>query len=213
MRKIRTLLLNANFQPRAVIPVERAFSLFFEDDDVGGGAGKVDVVLNAREVATGEIPDHMKVWRSVREEFPVPLVVALRKMHSPLFDLHNIPTGTPSLPALIKRDNGRCLYCLRTADELEPWNFFTMDHIVPRWKFRHPRESHRYENLALACLQCNNRKGGRTPEEAGMVLHGIPMEPSRWDLVSPDLLECQRIFVRWCREGGPIPDGLRVEAA
>lgn len=213
MKKIRTLLLNANFQPRAVIPVERAFSLMFEDDDVGGGAGKIDVVLSALEVSTGEIPDHMKVWRSVREEFPVPLVVALRKMHSPLFDLHNIPTGTPSLQALVKRDNGRCLYCLRTCDELEPWNFLTMDHIVPRWKFRHPREAHRYENLALACLECNNRKGGRTPEEAGMVLHGIPMEPSRWDLVSPDLLDCQRIFVRWCRDGGPIPDGLKVAAA
>lgn len=213
MKKIRTLLLNANFQPRAVIPVERAFALMFEDDAVGGGMGKVDVVLTAREVSTGEIPESMKVWRSVHAEFPVPLVVALRRMRSPLFDLHNVPTGTPNLPALVKRDNGRCLYCLRTTEELEPWNHFTMDHIVPRWKFRTPREAHRYENLALACLECNNRKGGRTPEEAGMTLHGIPMEPSRWELVSSDLLECQRVFVRWCREGGPIPEGLMVQAA
>lgn len=212
MKKIRTLLLNANFQPRAVIPLERAFSLMFEDAEVGGGIGKVDVVLTARDVHTGEIPEHMKVWRSVSEEFPIPLVVALRKMHSPLFDLYNIPTGTPNLYALLKRDNGRCLYCLRTERELEPGNYFTMDHIIPRWRFRTKSDAHRYENLALACLDCNNRKGGRTPEEAGMTLHGVPMEPTRWELVAPDLLECQRIFVRWCREGGPIPEGLTVAA-
>lgn len=213
MKKIRTLLLNANFQPRAIIPVERAFSLMFEESDAGNGVGKIDVVLTARDVSTGEIPAHMQVWRSVSAEFPVPLVVALRKMHSPLFDLHNVPTGTPNLQALIKRDNGRCLYCLRTVDELDPWNFLTMDHVVPRWRFAHQKDAHHYENLALACLECNNKKGGRTPEEAGMTLHGVPLEPSRWELVAPDLLECQRIFVRWCREGGPIPEGLKVQAA
>ncbi len=205
VKKIRTLLLNANFQPRAVIPVERAFSLIFEDDALGGGMGKVDVVLTALEVAPGEIPAGMRVWRSVHAEFAVPLVVALRRMHSPLFDLYNIPTGTPNLHALLKRDRSRCLYCLRAGEELEAGNYFTMDHIVPRWRFRQQRDAHRYENLALACLSCNNRKGGRTPEEAGMTLHGVPMEPTRWELVAPDLLECQRVFVRWCREGGPIP--------
>jgi hypothetical protein len=212
MKKIRTLLLNANFQPRAVIPVERAFSLMFEDSDVGDGIGKVDVVLTALDVFTGEIPDERRVWRSVHEAFPVPLVVSLRKMHSPLFDLYNIPSGAPNLQALRKRDNGRCLYCLRTEAELESGNFFTMDHIVPRWRFHSKEASHRYENLALACLQCNLRKGGRTPEEAGMTLHGVPLEPTRWELVAPDLLECQRIFVKWCREGGPIPEGLRIAA-
>ncbi|MDP9348018.1 MAG: HNH endonuclease [Gemmatimonadota bacterium] len=213
MKKIRTLLLNANFQPRAIIPVERAFALMFEDADVGNGIGKVDVVLTALDVSTGEIPEPMKVWRSVHAEHPVPLVVSLRKMHSPLFDLHNIPTGTPNLQALIRRDHARCLYCLRTEAELGLGNFFTMDHIVPKCRFKRPKNAHRYENLALACLECNNRKGGRTPEEAGMTLHGVPMEPSRWELVAPDLLECQRIFVNWCRDGGPIPEGLNVAAA
>lgn len=212
MKKIRTLLLNANYQPRAVIPVERAFALQFEDDDLGEGIARIDVVLTAADVGTGEIPEHMKYWHSPNASFAVPLVVALRKMHSPLFDLTNAPTGNPNLQALIKRDRGRCLYCLRTADELESGNFFTMDHIVPRWRFRTPAEAHHYENLALSCLDCNLRKGGRTPEEAGMTLHGIPLEPTRWQLVAEDLLECQRVFVKWCREGGPVPEGLMLVA-
>ncbi len=212
MKKIRTLLLNANYQPRAVIPVERAFALQFEDEDLGNGIGKIDVVLTAGDVWTGEIPEGMRFWHSPNATFPVPLVVALRKMHSPLFDLNNAPTGNPNLQALTKRDYGRCLYCLRTEGELEPGNFFTMDHIVPRCRFRDPSEAHHYENLALSCLDCNLRKGGRTPEEAGMTLHGVPLEPTRWQLVSEDLLECQRVFVKWCREGGPIPDGFTVAA-
>ncbi|HET7276337.1 MAG TPA: HNH endonuclease [Longimicrobiaceae bacterium] len=212
MKKIRTLLLNANYQPRAVIPVERAFAIQFEDDNLADGIGKIDVVLTAADVSTGEIPERMKNWHSPNATFPVPLVVALRKMQSPLFDLNNAPTGSPNLQALIARDRGRCLYCLRTEADLESGNFFTMDHIVPRWLFRLHSDAHRYENLALSCLDCNLKKGGRTPEEAGMTLHGVPLEPTRWELVAMDLLDCQRIFVQWCREGGAMPPGLGAAA-
>lgn len=213
MKRIKTLLLNANFQPRAIIPVERAFALVFEDSDAADGIGKVEVILTAKDVATDEIPDQMKEWHSPTRAFAVPLVVALRKMHSPLFDLFNAPNGNPNRRALIKRDRGRCLYCLRTEDQLEPGNILTMDHIVPRHRFQDKRDAHHYGNLALACLDCNLAKGGRTPEEAGMTLHGVPLEPTRWDLVSSELLQCQRVFVKWCREGGPIPHGLMISAA
>jgi 5-methylcytosine-specific restriction endonuclease McrA len=212
MKKLRTLLLNANFQPRAILPVERGFALMFEDGVAADGIGRVQVVLTAKDVHTTEIPEEKKEWRSPTRSFPVPLVVALRKMHSPLFDLYNAPTGTPNLDALIKRDHGRCLYCLRRFENLEEGNFFTIDHIVPRCRFKRKQDAHQYENLALSCLSCNLAKGGRTPEEAGMTLHGVPMEPTRWDLASHDLLECQRVFVRWCRDGGPIPDGFVVAA-
>lgn len=211
MKKLRTLLLNANFQPRAVIPVERAFSLLFEED-LAEGIGKVDVILSASDVLTDEIPDEMKFWRTPSTSFPVPLVVALRKMCSPLFDMTSSPLGTPNLESLIKRDGNRCLYCLRTARELGLENPLTIDHIVPKWRFKSMREAHVWGNVAAACFECNNRKGGRTPEEAGMTLHGVPLEPTKWDLASHDLLDCQRAFVRWCREGGPIPDGFVVAA-
>ncbi|MDR0786872.1 MAG: HNH endonuclease [Gemmatimonadota bacterium] len=212
LKKIRTLLLNANYQPRAVIPVERAFALWFEDEKLGAGIGKIDIVLTAAEVHSGEIPEQSRFWRSPSSSFPVPLVVALRKMRSPLFDLNNTSVGTPNLRGLMKRDRNRCLYCLREEHEFESGNYFTMDHIVPRYRFRNPADAHHYQNLALSCLSCNLKKGGRTPEEAGMTLHGIPLEPTRQELVAHDLLECQKVFVTWCREGGPVPEGLGAAA-
>jgi 5-methylcytosine-specific restriction endonuclease McrA len=35
-----------------------------------------------------------------------------------------------------------------------------------------------WENLVCACVQCNNRKGDRTPEEAGMPLRRCPRRPN-----------------------------------
>lgn len=42
----------------------------------------------------------------------------------------------------------------------------TVDHVVPRCQ----GGVHDMGNLVLACRHCNSRKGGRTPEQAGMVL-------------------------------------------
>jgi len=35
-----------------------------------------------------------------------------------------------------------------------------------------------WENLACACLRCNNKKGDRTPEEARMPLLRMPQRPN-----------------------------------
>jgi hypothetical protein len=42
---------------------------------------------------------------------------------------------------------------------------------------RHRGGRHSWDNLVSACRQCSHRKGGRTPEEARMVLRRIPTEP------------------------------------
>jgi hypothetical protein len=36
-----------------------------------------------------------------------------------------------------------------------------------------------WENIVSACLKCNVRKGGRTPQEAGMTLRQNPSKPHR----------------------------------
>ena len=36
-------------------------------------------------------------------------------------------------------------------------------------------------NLVTACKACNNRKGNRTPEAAGMKLHYVPYVPNRYE--------------------------------
>jgi 5-methylcytosine-specific restriction endonuclease McrA len=35
-----------------------------------------------------------------------------------------------------------------------------------------------WENLVCACVECNNKKGDRTPEEAGMRLLRKPRKPN-----------------------------------
>lgn len=69
---------------------------------------------------------------------------------------------------ILRRDNFRCQYCGSHTHPL------TLDHIQPR--SRGGRDS--WENLVAACIPCNNRKGSRTPDEAGMKLASIPRKPN-----------------------------------
>jgi 5-methylcytosine-specific restriction endonuclease McrA len=73
---------------------------------------------------------------------------------------------------VLRRDRFRCAYCgLDNAD--------TMDHVQPRSK------SGRTEwlNAVAAHAACNERKGNRTPAEAGMPLLWQPWVPTRAELV------------------------------
>ena len=68
------------------------------------------------------------------------------------------------------RDGRRCGYCGGEAT--------TIDHILPR--SRGGRNT--WRNTVAACGGCNQRKGDRTPAEAGMVLRVTPTAPS-WSAV------------------------------
>lgn len=62
---------------------------------------------------------------------------------------------------------GGCSYCLdeMTLEQGSPKEA-TIDHLVPRCKGGTDDPA----NLVIACRSCNSRKGGRTPEQAGMRL-------------------------------------------
>jgi hypothetical protein len=80
--------------------------------------------------------------------------------------LDHIPRA-PALPRwstanyrqVFARDGLRCRYCGATQD-------LTIDHVVPRCL----GGTDDADNLTVACRPCNGRKGGRTPEQAGMVI-------------------------------------------
>ncbi|MEW5993538.1 MAG: HNH endonuclease [Candidatus Zixiibacteriota bacterium] len=69
---------------------------------------------------------------------------------------------------ILTRDNHRCQYCGRSKGSM------TVDHVIP--KRLGGQED--WENLVCACSKCNNRKGDRTPEEAGMKLIRRPSRPT-----------------------------------
>ena len=68
------------------------------------------------------------------------------------------------------RDGFRCQYC-GERKEMRDLNY---DHVVPRVRGGKTV----WENIVTSCYACNDRKGSRTPEEAGMTLRKKPFKPS-----------------------------------
>src|SRR5256712_11797390 len=73
-----------------------------------------------------------------------------------------MPDQTRSLSRknILMRDRYTCQYCHRTL----PSGELTLDHVAPRSRGGESA----WENLVACCNPCNNRKGSRTPEEAGL---------------------------------------------
>lgn len=106
--------------------------------------------------------DNVEV-HSVNFRMPMPLVVRLsRHARTPrrrvILNRKN----------LLIRDGHACQYCGKSTPPL------TIDHIVPRQR----GGGDTWENLVIACLGCNNRKGNRTPDQAGMKLLSRPKAPN-----------------------------------
>ena len=81
-----------------------------------------------------------------------------------LLEYRRIPHQTRALSRknILMRDRYTCQYCHRTM----PSGELTLDHVIPRSRAGESA----WENLVACCHPCNNRKGSRTPEEAGMKL-------------------------------------------
>jgi 5-methylcytosine-specific restriction endonuclease McrA len=74
------------------------------------------------------------------------------------------------------RDGFRCQYC----GERKEMRHLNCDHVVPRVRGGHTV----WENIVTSCYACNDRKGSRTPEEAGMTLRRKPFKPSSLPVTS-----------------------------
>lgn len=103
-----------------------------------------------------------KVIRSERITIDMPTVVQLAYyVKRPLPELHLCRRS------ILARDNYTCQYCGKTSRTL------TIDHVIPRNKGGRTT----WENLVCSCLRCNNKKGDRTPREAGLTLRRRPERP------------------------------------
>ena len=71
-----------------------------------------------------------------------------------------------SRAGVLRRDHYPCAYCSRTAT--------TVDHVHPQSR----GGKNTWQNTVAACGPCNQRKGDRTPIEAGMPLQVTPAAPS-----------------------------------
>ena len=109
--------------------------------------------------------------QSVNFEIQVPRVIRL------LF-YDNVPRQTVRLNRrnVFARDASRCQYCGKRC----PTSELSIDHIVPRSRGGETT----WENLVCACVGCNVKKGGRTPQEARMKLIRTPVRPRRSPLLA-----------------------------
>ncbi len=105
--------------------------------------------------------------RSPMRDFPSPLVIKI-----PVLMRHW--QSSPTRRAVFIRDNFTCAYCGKTVKDSEA----TVDHLIPKsrggkWE---------WENLVTCCSQCNQKKGNKTPQEAGMELLFKPKRPSNMQI-------------------------------
>ena len=71
---------------------------------------------------------------------------------------------------LFRRDANICMYC---SGRFLSKNL-TRDHVRPLSL----GGTDRWRNVVTACRRCNNHKGGRTPEQAGLQLIAVPFTPT-----------------------------------
>ncbi len=187
----KVLVLNKAYMAMRVVTARRAFCLLLRDlaevihIDVGPASSEggylpgsghfvsydfeswAEISALAREV---ERERHDWV-RTVRMEIAVPRIIRL-------LGYDRVPDQTVKLNRrnLFARDRNQCQYCGRHF----PTNDLSIDHVLPRAQ----GGGDTWENLVCACIKCNARKGGRTPDQAGMKLYRKPERPKRNPMIS-----------------------------
>lgn len=174
----KVLVLNRAFVAVRVISVRRAFVLLARE------AAEIIHVENGRfenhdfeswaEVSALRAefePDEHEWVRTVRFDIAVPRIVRL-------LGYDRLPNQIVKLNRrnLFARDRNQCQYCGRYF----PTSELSIDHVVPRTQ----GGGDSWTNLVCACVRCNAKKGGRTPEQARMALVRKPVRPRRNPLIS-----------------------------
>ena len=87
------------------------------------------------------------------------------------------------------RDEFRCQYC----GTRRPSHELNYDHVVPRVQGGKTG----WENIVTSCYDCNSRKRGRTPAEAGMRLLRSPVKPKALPMTTVIPRDGKRIPPAW----------------
>lgn len=172
------LVLNRLYMAVHVVSARRAFGLLYRElaevihlEDGTFANYSFDSWREVSELrlmeASGNGERAHEDWVStVHFKIQVPRVIRL-------FDYDRMPRQKLNLNRrnVLARDNHTCQYCGKRL----PTHELSLDHVVPRSR----GGATSWENVVCACLDCNIRKGGRTPKEAQMHLQQHPVRPKR----------------------------------
>ena len=161
----RVLVLNRSYMPIHVTSARRAFVLIYADV--------------ARAVDADYQTFDFDQWRRLRPNrvgdegvgtpsgtIMVPRVIVLQ-----YYDRVPKRHVRYSRINVFARDKYTCQYC----GECPPRSHLNLDHVVPRTLGGQTT----WENVVASCVDCNRRKGGRTPQQARLRLRRKPVRP-RW---------------------------------
>lgn len=158
------LVLNRSYLPIHVTSVRRAFALLYQ-----GIARAVDEqyrTFNFEQWSALAVARDAEAIGVANGRILVPRVVVLVA-----FDRLPRRHVRFSRINLMARDNFQCQYCGIKPRRSE----LNLDHVVPRSQGGRST----WDNVVTSCLDCNRRKGGRTPEQAKLRLRKTPERP-RW---------------------------------
>tara|TARA_Y100001963_G_C6621778_1_gene372053 strand:+ start:271 stop:783 length:513 start_codon:yes stop_codon:yes gene_type:complete len=110
------------------------------------------------------VENYTEVINTVTEKFRLPSVIALKRIVKFRFT-----TVACKRVNVIWRDENQCQYCANHF----PSDKLTIDHILPSSR----GGKNTWLNLVAACKKCNQKKGNKTPKEAGMILIRKPFKP------------------------------------
>lgn len=153
---LRTLVLNANGMPLAIVDWGRGIYLVYD-----GRATELDFY------------DGHKVRDGHGRHYTIPAVVILRRMVSAR--RRQAPFCRKNV---LLRDGLVCQYC---GDRFHPRDL-TMDHVIPRSRWKGTDTPTTWENIVTCCMGCNAKKGNKTCEQAGMYPMTTPVKPRHGEM-------------------------------
>jgi len=158
------LVLNRSYLPIHVTNVKRAFALIYQ-----GIARAVDDQYQTFDFETWSqlaVAREAEAIGTPRGLMRVPRVIVL-------VGFDRVPRRHVRFSRIniFARDSFTCQYCGQRPARSE----LNLDHVVPRALGGRST----WENVVCSCVECNRRKGGRTPEQAGLRLRRLPVRP-RW---------------------------------
>lgn len=158
------LVLNRHYQPLHVTSARRAFTLLYL-----GVARVIEPDYRTFDfeswAALGSAAGD-DVVLTIGRAIKVPRVIMLQ-----IYDRLPRTKVRFSRLNIYVRDQNTCQYCGRRL----PRTSLNLDHVVPRAQGGRTN----WENVVCCCIECNLRKGCRTPTQAGMTLLQSPERP-RW---------------------------------
>ena len=104
------------------------------------------------------------------KKMPLPAIVKTVRYFK-LFD-HNINFSRKNV---FLRDDYTCQYCGKQPDLKN----LTYDHVIPKSKWDYSKGTPTtWFNVVASCVQCNRKKGNKTPKDANMILLNYPEKPT-----------------------------------